>query len=359
MPILRGQVRVGEGPMSQGQVVLHRVAPDSSGEIDSVRVEPDGSFRFRLPHLPDHGGRSEIFFASVRHRGLLYFGPAITEPIQLDSLYMIQAYDTLSVPPGGAELPLSARNVFLEKEEEEGWTATDVVEVRQTGDRTLYSPRNGVVWSYPLPASARDFQVGQSDLAPESVRFQDGRMEVLAPIPPGERVFLVRYRIPSDDFVLPLPGRTDVVEVLVREPGPEAEFPPLVRGQPVELEAGNVFRRYVAEDLQNTEIRASLTSGSWQFRGEWLALLLAALLAAAGVLAYRIRQRGAAPVAGTEAEEGEARPPPSASPSRRDLILAVARLDEEFSRKSHPSRQERVRYETQREKLLARIQRSS
>ena len=71
---------------------------------------------------------------------------------------------------------------------------------------------NGITWSYPLPASAQDFEVGQGDLAPESVRFQGGRVELFAPLPPGDRFLMVRYHIPENDFLLPLPGRTDLCQ---------------------------------------------------------------------------------------------------------------------------------------------------
>ena len=82
-------------------MVLHQVSPDFTGEIDSVAVGPGGSFRLTLPHVPDHEARSEVFFASLRYREILYFGPAITDPIHLDSLYLIQVYDQVAVMTGG------------------------------------------------------------------------------------------------------------------------------------------------------------------------------------------------------------------------------------------------------------------
>ena len=99
IPFLTGQVTLADEPLSQGIVVLHQVSEQASGEIDSVRINSDGTFQFRLPHMPDHATRPEIFFASVEYGGLLYFGPAVTEAVQLDSVYRIQAFDTLSVPP--------------------------------------------------------------------------------------------------------------------------------------------------------------------------------------------------------------------------------------------------------------------
>ena len=226
VPVLRGEARVGDDPLPGVTVVLHQVSAEASGEIDSIRAEDDGTFRLPLPHVPDHAARPEVFFASVRYGGLLYFGPAVTEAVQLDSLYLIQAYDTVSVPEGGADLPLVARNLFLEPAPE-GWTATDVLVVLHEGDRTLYSPEEDVVWRYPLPPAATDFEMGQGDMAPDAVRLQEGSLMVYSPIPPGERQILVRYRIPVREFELPLPGRVDALDILLREPAPPAEFPPL------------------------------------------------------------------------------------------------------------------------------------
>lgn len=343
VPTLRGRVTAGGRPWDEGWVVLHQVSADSSGEVDSVEVAPDGRFRVTLPHVPDHATRPDIFFASVRHQGLLYFGPAITEAVQLDSLYRIRAYDTLAVPRGGVELPLPVRNLFLEKSDG-GWMATDLLQIRQDRDRTLYSPEEGVIWSYPLPPAARDFQVGQADMGPDAIRFREGRMEVLTPLPPGERYFLVRYFLAEDEFTLPLPGRTDLLEILVREPGPPVEFPPLEPAEPVELEPGNVYRRYVARDLRETRIQASMAPEARELPARWLGILLAGLLGGAGVYAYRVRS-GPTKRGGAE----------SPQPTRNELLVAVARLDEEFDALENPGPRGRKRYETERKRLLAQL----
>jgi hypothetical protein len=347
IPILRGEVRVADAPLSEGVVVLHQVSADASGEVDSVRVAPDGTFQLRLPHVPDHASRPDVFFASVEYRGLLYFGPAVTEAVQLDSLYLIQAFDTLSVPPGGADLPISARNLFLEQVAD-GWTATDVFEVHNGGDRTLFSPEDGVVWSYPLPPSASGFQLGQSDLAPETVRFTEGRMELFAPLPPGERFLMIRYQISEPDFLLPLPGRTDRLEVLVREPAPALELSPLVLSPPVELEPGNVFRRYSGEGLQDTEVRTRVAQEPWSLPAPWIALFMAGLLGAAGVVGYRKR---------TGATVSPA--PPSSASSRTELLVSIASLDEDFHSRGDHSEGARREYEAKRAQLLAKLKHSA
>ncbi len=347
IPFLRGEVRVGNAPLSEGFVVLHQVSAEASREIDSVRVEPDGSFQIRLPHVPDHASRPEIFFAAVQYRGLLYFGPAVTQAVQLDSLYLIQSYDTVSVPSGGAQIPLSGRSLFLEKTEA-GWDATDVFQLNHDGDRTLYSPVEGIVWAYPLPGSATDFQVGQADMAPDAIRFADGRIEVYAPLPPGERYLMIRYRISEGNFVLPMPGRTDRLEILVREPAPAAEFFPLSLSTPVELEPGNAFRRYAADNLLDMEVRSEIAPEPWSLPAEWLGLLMAGLLGAAGIFGYR---RRGGDLSRKAAISGEL--------SRDRLVLAIATLDREFQGKEDPSTSVQTKYGAERRELLSKLKRLS
>lgn len=344
VPILAGEVRIGEGPMTNGTVVLHQVSAEASGEIDSVTVADDGSFQFRLPYVPDHETRSEIFFASVEYRGLLYFGQAVTEAIHLDSLYVIQAYDTASVPPGGADLPLTARNLFLEPGTE-GWIATDVLQVYNEGDRTLFSPVDGPVWTYPLPPEGADFQLGQGDLAPDAVQFLDGRLEVSAPLPPGERYIMVRYLLPNSDFSVPMPGRTDRMELMMREPAPAAEFPPLTLVDPVEIETGNVFRRYAADSVFDAEVRAEMAPQPWALPAEWLGLLVASVLGAAGVIGYRLNRRP------------KTQPVVEESPSRDEVLVSIAQLDDEFQDLEDPSTEQESAYRKRRGALLAALKR--
>jgi hypothetical protein len=343
IPLLEGQVLAGTEPLGGAMVVLHQVSMAMSGEIDSIQAGPDGAFTLRLPRVPDHGAESEVYFASVRYRGLLYLGPAVTGPMQLDSLYLIQAYDTVSVPAEGAELALVQRSIFLDKVEA-GWEATDFFQVIQEGDRTVFSPEDGVVWSYPLPEGATDFQLGQSDLSPDAFQFNGGRFEVYSPLPPGDRFFLVRYSLPDDDLVIPTPGLVQRMEVLVREPGPQAEFTHLAAGMPVELEPGNVFRSYEGLNLQVPEIEGRIVGGGLEIPAQWLGLFLAALLGGIGVWGYR---RGTGPTPEPESV--------SQTRTRGQLLVTIAELDEGFEGQRDTSPKDRERYQSRRAALVEQL----
>ena len=48
VPVIQGEVRVGEVPLPGAMVVLHQVSSELSGEVDSVRAGPEGTFRLSV-----------------------------------------------------------------------------------------------------------------------------------------------------------------------------------------------------------------------------------------------------------------------------------------------------------------------
>src|SRR5690606_37991892 len=139
-------------PLPTATVVLHRVSEEIQGEIDSTRVAADGTFSMRLPSLPNPAV-GDAYFASVLHQGVVYFGRLIDAPVELDSLYVIQAYDTLVAPPEGAPVVLEARSMFIEPSGG-AWVVTDLFTLRNDELRTIVAPPGGSVWRYPLPQGA-------------------------------------------------------------------------------------------------------------------------------------------------------------------------------------------------------------
>lgn len=341
-PVLRGQVLVGESPMDSGTVVLHRITAQTQGELDSLSVGPDGAFSFDLPSVPDPGG-SDMYFASTRHQGVLYFGGALTTAVQLDSLYRIQAWDTLVVSePEGRELPVLIRNVFLEPEGED-WLATDLIQLQNDLDRTLVSLGEGAVWRYPLPEEATSPSMG-GDFIPGSSEFVNGELVVHSALPPGERVFVIRYRVPDPFITIPVPGETQALEVLVREPAPPIEIPGLETGLQVELEPGSTYRRFSGSELTDVTVEIQEGEEEGSFPVEWLAVLLALLLTGVALWAVTGRpQRSLSP----EAAEG-------AGP-RKALILEIARLDRDFESRENPGPEEEARYRRTRKTLMDRL----
>jgi hypothetical protein len=339
-PLLRGRVLVGDTLLTDGMVILHQVTDLSQGDLDSMNLGDDGAFSFRLPNVPDPS-RDDLYFASIRHQGILYFGAAVTEALQLDSGYEIQTFDTLMVPFEGTELPIQRRNIFFEPDEDgSAWRVTDVFQIRNDADRTLVSELDGRVWSYPLPDGARNFTAGQGELSLDGTSFEDGVVSIRAAIAPGDRVFVMRYVVDDPFVTVPTPGVTDSLDLLVREPSPEVGVEGLTLVERVELEPGSTYRHYVGGDIVDSTVRLVELDVDGPLPVQWISVVLALLLSAAGLLALRNR----APSVG-----------PTAVMDRSALLLQVARLDEEFERNPSPTSSEHKVYERHRSYLMRQL----
>ena len=266
-------------------VTLHRViTADTAGAIDSLRSGPAGEFVFELPGMPDPLAQSDIYLTSVNHQGVLYFGAAVHEPAQLDSLYLIQVHDTASVSEE-VSLPILLRYLVLELTPTD-WVVTDVIQWENTGDRTLVAPAGEPVWRYPLPVGALDMQQSP-DLPPESLRQGDGVVEVTAPLTPGIGQFIVRYRLEQTRLDLRMAGLVNQVELLVREPAPLLAVTGLGEAEPAELEPGVTYRRFSAAGMQDGRVLVLPGVPQDRFPLEWLAVMMGLLLAAVTVWAVQ------------------------------------------------------------------------
>jgi hypothetical protein len=337
--VLSGRVRLGDRPLTSGTVILHHMDDQGAGELDSTRVGHDGTFALRLPGVPNPG-RGDVYFASVRHDGVMYFGQFVHAAVQLASLYEIQAYDTLLAPSEGAPVALQARNIFLEPNGAV-WQATDVFQLRNDEPRTVVARPGGRTWSYPLPAEAREVMTAEGEVSSEVATYEDGHFVVRAALPPGERLFVVRYILDTPEVSFPTPGKTELLDLLVREPAPALIVEGMTRAESIELEAGETFRRYAAQNVSLPFVRVTLGEEEGPPPVQWVAILLTVVLAGAGLLAFRRRGGDRAVVRPREA--------------RQTLLVQLARLDEEFERRKSPSTEVTREYRRRRAELLQRL----
>jgi hypothetical protein len=346
-PILEGTAFLGDSVMNDGVVVLHHLSDGTQGELDSIRVDEEGRFRFELPQAPDPA-RSDVFFASLQHDGVLYFGPAITRVLELDSVYEIRAYDTLLAPAQGVDMTLESRSVFIEPDSSGLWRFTDLFQLHNDRGRTVVARDGGLTWSYPLPEGARDVVAGQGDMTLAEAEYVGGEVGLSSALAPGQRLFVVRYRMDSPYVTLPTPGGTAALEVFVREPGPAVEIDGLTLSESIDLEEGGTFRRYGAVDYVAPSVVVAEGSEVRRPPKPWIAAGLALLLTAAGLLALRGGLgRVAEPPVATSAGAG--------GPDRQAILVEIARLDEAFEAKEQPGPRERSAYERRRSELLTRL----
>lgn len=370
---LEGTAYVGDSAMTEGTVVLHRISDGSQGQLDSLQVGGDGAFAFDLPNVPNPA-QSDVFFASVRHQGVLYFGPAITSAIQLDSIYEIHAYDTLLAPAEGMPVALQSRSVFFEPDST-GWRVTDLFQLRNDEPRTIVSRSGGRVWSHPLPSDAREVTTGEGELAFDAATFEEGDLVVRAALPPGERLFVVRYRVDDLELGLPVGGRTEALDVLVREPAPPLEVEGLELLDRIELEPGSTYLRYSGAELTVPEVAITPREETAPPRVEWAAVILALLLTGAALFILRPPTGAAAPSPGSQPSPVSQNSGGGGDVGSRDrgsgggretvtrnrggdarlaLLKEIALLDEQFEA-GGSTEEARGDYERRRAELIGRI----
>jgi hypothetical protein len=346
-------------------VTVHRVTLEESGPFDSIRSGADGRFEFDLPASPSGGTSHEIYFASVSIDGVLYFGAPVSDAAALDTLYRVEAFPVDTVGARPADLPVAVRNIFLDPTGEGDWFVTDLFEVRNDGVTTFVSDGNHPVFSYPLPQGAFQFEVGQSDLPEDAASFSGGSLHVMAPIPPGERMFLIRYRVPDLEITLDLPGTTEQFDLLAREPA-EIEVTGLTDRGTQQVQPGQMYRNFSGANLVNAQVLISPSAGGGLNLGpEWIAVLFALLLGGAGVVAWHQGQaRAAAAAGGAHGGPGPMATPVASQsgsggtepdPSRMALLLEIATLDEAYAGIENPSDEATQRYQQQRAMLTAQL----
>jgi len=338
--VLTGQVLIGDLPADSGTVVLHRVSQQFSGEIDSVRVGDGGVFEIRVPEVTG-ADDDDVFLAAIRYQDVLYVGEAITaQPESGAGTYVIQAYPAIPAAPG-AGARIRVRNLFAEPlDPGPGWAVADYFELANDARATLVASEQGPTWSHALPPEATDFRVGRtSDLSAAMASFRDGRVHVSAPMLPGGRtyLYLFRYTISSDGFTVPMEETTGSMELLIRESAGEVAVTGLLSVPVVEIE-GVSYRRFAGRDMAPSVISVARGGDGAPLSPVSLAAVLLTLaLAGAGAL--------------VAARSRSARQPSASRRTRQEVLVAIARLDEE----REAGRISTETYEQRRARLLGEL----
>ena len=335
--VLSGQVLVGDLPADSGTVVLHRVSAQFAGAIDSVSVGEGGTFEIRLPEVSGDG-TDDVFFATIRYQDVLYIGEAITAQPETAGTYVIQAYPAIPAGPD-ARARVRIRNLFVEPlDPGPGWAIADFFELGNDLPATLVASEHGPTWSHALPPEAADFRVGQSDLSAGMASLSDGQVHVSASMLPGESVYLFRYTISSDRFSVPMEGPTGSMELLIREPAGEIAVAGLANVPEVEME-GVRYRRFAGRDMAPAVVTVARGgSGGPLSSVPVSAILLTLALAGAGAL--------------VAARSQATRRRSSTGPTRQEVLVAIARLDEEQGADRLPEED----YEQRRARLIEELE---
>lgn len=338
-------------PVPRSWVTLHRVAPDSSGPLDSVRTDAAGRYVARYRPTADDA----VYFASSMYGGIAYFTPPLPPADAGGDAAEITVFDTTSAPlpirTRGRHLVVSASAVNGRR------TLVEVFELSNDTTVTAVSAgRRRATWSTTLAPNAADFETAQSDIGADAVAFRDGRVLVYASLSPGIRQVAFSYSVPAADFPLsvPIADTVGVFEVLLEDPGATAAGGGLAERPAVNLE-GRSFRRFLAQDMAAGSTVTIDVGEPTAPRGN--RFLLAPVLAAAAIMALALafaltRRRPARVVARADAAPGRA---PAVAADASHLARDIAELDDAFARVASPTDAEREAYRRRRDALKARL----
>jgi hypothetical protein len=332
-----GRVLTADSTPVPTRVVLHRVAQETQGPIDSTSAGHDGRFRFRFH--PDSGA---FYILSAQYAGIEYFSQPVPSggagPV---SGISIVVYDTSSSVP----ISLQARHLVVTRPGEDGSRSVlDIMVLRNDGRRTrIASDSTRPTWTAPLPVGSVGLELSESDFSREAVGRRGDSVIVVAPFAPGEKQLTVQYLIPArrTSVELPIGSRGVSLNVLAEEPQVS------VSGRGVGFSdtqtiQGRTFRRWSGVAEQGTVIRLTLP-GTGRTPGGLLAALVAAMALALAASGWFLIARPRAAVTA----------PPA------DLLDTLAALDLRYAgREDQTPADEWKSYVEERAKLKARLEAS-
>ena len=324
-------------------VVLHRVAVDRSGPLDSVRTGREG--RFTLRYAPG-GAEDAIYFVSATHDGIAYFSPPLDTAHAVEETELA-VFDTTSAP-----VPIHVRGhhiVVTARENDGRREVVEVFELANDSSVTRVASGDIPVWSTTLPDGATDIRIGQGDLSEDAIRIDSGRVRVYAPLAPGIKQLSYAYRMDGDGFPLgrPVESRGALLEVLLEEPNAVATAPGLARVDPVTVES-RTFNRFLAQEVpQGAVVRIEMPRSALVSRRGWMVAVIAVIAGAMAFLFLRFTRR--APQ--RPAQRSSSAPPAPRAAER--LAHEIAELDARMESTPDVSEQDRAAY-AQRRALLKR-----
>lgn len=201
--------------------MLHEIRRDSGGgPLDSVRTDAAGRYRLTLPRVDT----AALYVVNSIYQEVGYFSPPLligsrgerggSGRVEADALVV---YDTTVAGP---PMRLERRLLTLFQPSNVGArTVRELIEISNPGSHTrIASDSLTPVWSLVLPAGATALEVGEGDIAPETIWFRRDTLKVFAPIWPGApRWMLLRYDLTGSTVRIPLDQWTGVLGLLVED----------------------------------------------------------------------------------------------------------------------------------------------
>jgi len=235
-------------PVSGAWVVLHRVASDGAGALDSIQSDARGRFSFKYQRT---GSADAVYFVSAMYDGIAYFTPPLPEGKVSGENGEITVFDTTS---GHVPITLQGHHVVVSAVDANARrTVVEVYDLSNDSSVTRVAAGDKpeqATFQARLTPGATDFRVTEGDVSAGAVTHANGVVSVFAPIAPGVKQLSFTYTLPAKAFPLKLPleKETGVYEILVEEKAGNVTGPHIKEVDPVTVDERD-FRRFLATDM--------------------------------------------------------------------------------------------------------------
>jgi hypothetical protein len=224
LPLLAQSVTVAGRILHRGQqdrplagqwAVLHEIRRDSGGPVDSVRTDAAGRYRLTLPRVDT----AALYVVNSTYQDVGYVSrplPVARGGGRVEAEPLV-VYDTTAAGP---PVRLERRLLTLFQPGNVGArTVRELLEISNPGNQTrIASDSLNPVWKVVLPAGATALEVGEGDIAPETIWLRGDTVKVFAPIWPGApRWTLLRYDLTGSTARISLDQWTGVLGLLVED----------------------------------------------------------------------------------------------------------------------------------------------
>jgi len=269
-------------PLANAWVLLHRLARENTGPVDSVRSDPRGRYRLELRRPDSTSG----YAVSVWYDSIAYF----SLPLNVTGRPAVHVEDLVAFPTtsNGPPIRLTRRLATVARARAEGTREVlEILELENTGATTRVT-RDTLIptWAGRVPAGAGQFRGGQGDISSEAMQFRHDSVIVLAPIPPGgTKQVSYAYSLPAGAraLVIPIDQPTAEVNLLVEDTMAVVTAPNVESLGAKEIEQRH-FAAYRTRPLAAGD-RVEIRLPAGKFRAQLLLPYVIALLAAGMVIA--------------------------------------------------------------------------
>ena len=281
-------------PLVDAWVVMHRLARDAAGPLDSVRSDARGRYRMTL-RSPDS---TSAYAVSVLFDSIAYF----SLPLNVTGRPAVHVEDLIafSTTTTGPPIRLARRLATVARAGDDGTREVlEILELQNSGVATrVTNDTLSPTWASRVPTGAGQLRGGQGDISSDAMQFRHDSVIVFAPIPPGPvKQISYGYSLPAGTraLVIPIDQPTDEMNLLVEDTTAAVSALKLEALGVKELE-GRHFAAYRAGPLAPGD-RVEIRLPGGKFRAQMLLPYVIALLAIGMVVAlvWALRRRPTPP----------------------------------------------------------------